>query len=364
MNFTQLKQRWQNNLWYGEQRRQPDPDRPLRSVVYIQPDYSKPWFIDISPWDGGAVQLGVTKSKGCSGVWIKGVDGSVNSNHFITNYTTAVSVGLPRSSYAWLYRDANVRAIAQAQAFNTLLNKYPPSPELLPMLDFEYTKYAGVQSNPDFTDLRKWLVEWLRLGNPKPILYSGKYYMDQYGALSSDIRDMIEGLNIANYSSLNPPLPLGFSEWNYHQFTSSGDAVMLAPNDVGKVALDLSYGRVAVSPPPPGGTMDTWLVITTSLKVRSGPGTVYGQTQGLNQGDKFDGFYDAATGWIHLSKIYRVNGTVIVFDGWCSGNELYVSKISIVPPPAPKVKEIQMTLAVGSVVSYLEDGVVVWTTTA
>lgn len=246
---TKLKQYLQHNLFYGEQVRERDADRPSITSALVEPDYNKKWYIDISSWDGGAVQLGVTKSYGCSGVWIKGVDGSVNSRHFVANYTTAVSVGLPRSSYAWLYRDENVRATAQAQAFDTLLNRYPPSSELTPLVDFESTRYQGVQSNPTFYDLRKWLVEWLRLGNPKPIVYSGKYYMDQYGSMPSDIRAMIAGIHIANYSTLTPPLPLGFTEWIYHQFTDKGDAMKLAPNDVNKLELDLNYGHGTTTPP-------------------------------------------------------------------------------------------------------------------
>jgi L-ascorbate metabolism protein UlaG (beta-lactamase superfamily) len=43
--------------------------------------------------------------------------------------------------------------------------------------------------------------------------------------------------------------------------------------------------------------------------------------------------YDTATQWIHISKIIRVNSTVIVFDGWCSGLPAYVEKITVTPPP-------------------------------
>lgn len=354
MNLSNLKQRLQNNLWYGEQRRAFHYDPEMFSLVatYIEPDYTKAWYIDISPWDGGAVQLGVTKSLGCSGVWIKGVDGSVNSNHFVANYTTAVSVGLPRSAYAWLYRDANVRATAQAQAFDTLLNKYPPSPELLPLVDFEYTKYAGAQSNPDFTDLRKWLTEWLRLGNPKPIVYSGKYYMDQFGAMPSDVRGMIAGLHIANYSSLNPPLPIGFTEWTYHQFTSSGDAMKIAPNNVNKLALDLNYGRGAIVTPPQNGvTMKG--VVQTTLTIRNATNDPIGT---LYAGDVVYGEIKLAYNLQRLffTHVYR-KATPTVFQTWATGSNAAVAdgtgKVLIVtsneaepgttpPPPAP-VGDIQ-----------------------
>lgn len=340
MNYHQFKQLLGHNLLHGEQRRLPDADRPFISAALIQPDYSKSFYVDISPWDGGAVQLGVTKALGCSGVWIKGVDGSINSRYFPENYATAVSVDLPRSSYAWLYRDVNVRATAQAQAFDTLLNQYPPSPELLPWVDFEYTKYGGVQSNPNFEDLRKWLTEWLRLGNPKPIIYSGKYYMDQFGTMPSDVRGMIAGLAIANYSSLNPPLPFGFTEWMYHQFTSSGDAMLIAPNNVNKLALDLSYGYETVPVPPPIGEtiMETWQIIATELNVRTGIGTNYPIITTVKKDDLIWGTLDVASNWIHIVKR---NG--IELDGWCSGNVLYVKKYSV-PPPATGDIAVDMML--------------------
>jgi len=338
MNYHQIKQWLENNLWYGEQGR--PPQEQTLATALIEPDYTKRWYIDISDWDGGAVQLGVTKALGCSGVWIKGVDGSLNSKHFPANYATAVQVGLPRSAYAWLYRDVNVRATAQAQAFDTLLNKYPPSPELTPLIDFESTRYGGVSSNPDFTDLRKWLVEWLRLGNPKPILYGGKYYMDQFGAMPSDVRDMIEGLHIANYSTLNPPLPFGFTTWIYHQFASIGNAMKIAPNNVNKLELDLNYGHGTVIPPPPptGATMKsgTLTTNTTSLKIRSTPVALAdnsNQIGGIYQGDTAFGEIDAASGWLHVSSIKRANDTSQTIDGYCSANPIYITLVDV--PPAP-----------------------------
>lgn len=249
MNIHQLKQNWQNNWWYGENRHLADGDRPLSTDTLIQPNYTRTWLIDISPWDG-FVNLTVTKSLGCSGVIIKGVDGTINSRYFPENYAKAVEVGLARSSYAWLYRDVNVRCTAQAQAFDTLLNKYPPSPAIRPAVDFESTKYGGVQSDPNFTDLRKWVTEWLRLGNPKPLLYSGRYYMDQFGQMPSDLMDMFEGLWIANYSSFNPPLPLGWTKWILHQWTAQGDALLLAPGTTNKQELDLSYSYSVITPAP------------------------------------------------------------------------------------------------------------------
>lgn len=249
MNQHAIRQYLGNNLWWGENSRpRSTPDTPRVTFGLIQPDYSKNWGIDISPWDG-VVNLAITKSVGASFVIIKGMDGTIQSKYFVENYTKAVEVGLPRSSYAWLYRDANVVCIRQAQGFDTLMNKYPPSADLPPVVDFETTRYGGVISNPNFSDLRKWATEWLRLGNPKPVLYSGKYYMDQFGAMPDDLMDMFYGLWIANYGVNTPNLPLGWPGWVYWQFAATGDALLLAPGTTGKKELDLNYAAVKITQP-------------------------------------------------------------------------------------------------------------------
>jgi GH25 family lysozyme M1 (1,4-beta-N-acetylmuramidase) len=257
MNRHQIKQYLQNNMWYGENDRYKGR-RISRPVSYLltEPNYSRPWGCDVSGrWDG-IVDFSVTKNKGASFVFIKGVDGTVNTPYFAENYNNAVAAGLARSSYGWLYRDANVLCVAQAQAFDTLLNKYPPSPDLPAVIDFEPTLYRQVQSNPNYSDLRKWATEWLRLGNPKSLIYSGKYYMDQYGAMPSDLKDMFAGLWIANYGVSSPGLPVGFSTWKFWQFSATGDALKLAPGNLGKLELDLDYAYSVVTPPLPDPITD------------------------------------------------------------------------------------------------------------
>lgn len=336
MNLQQLKQNVQNNLWYGENRRQlPDSMFPSLTTGLIQPDYSRTWLIDISPWDG-VVDLTITKGLGCAGVWIKGVDGTVNSKYFPENYNKAVQVGLARSSYAWLYRNANVSCVAQAQAFDTLLNKYPPSAELLPVVDFETTKYGGVYSNPDFTDLRKWLTEYLRLGNPKPLLYSGKYYMDQFGQIPADVKGMLAGLFIAAYGSLNPLLPFGWTSYEYHQFAATGDAEVIAPGDVGKKELDLTYPAGTVTQPPPGGSM--YVKGTTKaadsaggLKVRSAASTSAAVLGSLPYGTPVEGYLE--NGWI---KIRFNDQDAYISAGWVT--------YTVTTPPEPPAENTLLTL--------------------
>jgi hypothetical protein len=145
-------------------------------------------------------------------------------------------------------------------------------------LDFEWTSWAGQASNPNYDDLDKWVTEWLRLGNRKPILYSAAGYMNAFGTIPAALKAKFEGIFIANYGVNNPLMPYGYgaSDWLFHQFTASGDASYLAPNDAGKLEVDLNYfnGDIqslralsgGTTPPPvePPPTGETTMYIGTT----------------------------------------------------------------------------------------------------
>jgi GH25 family lysozyme M1 (1,4-beta-N-acetylmuramidase) len=65
---------------------------------------------------------------------------------------------------------------------------------------------------------------------------------------------------------------------------------------------------------------------TSSLKIRSGPSTAYPQIDGIYTGDVVFGTLDAASNWLHVSKIVRANGTTQAIDGWCSAAFLNLSQ--------------------------------------
>ena len=239
MNIHQVKQYIQNNLIYGEQKHG-SFERFFGVQPLVAPDTSRPWGTDISHWDGN-VQLGVTKAKGAEFTFVKAIDGTLTARYFVENRQRAKNAVLIDGAYGWLYRNVNVSCVAQAQAYDALMNKYPVT--LPPVIDFEPTTWAGQASNPTYDDLRKWGTEWLRLGNPKGILYSAAYYMNSMGQIPSDVKDMFVGLWVAHYGTLNPTLPKGYAagEWLFHQFTSSGDAKVYSPNDAGKLEVDMNY---------------------------------------------------------------------------------------------------------------------------
>jgi len=242
MNYSQFRQYLFNNLRHGEQKGRSKIASTFAVYSLIQPDYTRVWGTDISGWDKN-VQLSATKERGASFVFIKAIDGTIQNSYFVPNRARAIDAGLLHAPYGWLYRNANVSCVAQAQAYSNIVKQYPS--DLPPIIDFEWTSWGGQSANTNYDDLRKWVVEWLRLGNRKPILYSAAGFMNSYGKIPADLKAMFEGIWIANYGVNNPAMPTGYAgdEWLFHQFTSSGDAPHLSPNDAGKLEVDLNYFR-------------------------------------------------------------------------------------------------------------------------
>jgi GH25 family lysozyme M1 (1,4-beta-N-acetylmuramidase) len=326
--YHQVKQRLENNLLYGANERDRSAYTFAKSLytteesyaqfvagALIEPDYNnKVWGIDVSHWDW-LVDLQVTKDKGGQFVFIKGIDGTLRTKYFPENRSTALSVGLPHAPYGWLYANRNISCKAQAQAYNNLVQDYPPV--LTPVIDFEWTYYGGLRSDPNYSDLRLWVDEWLRLGNPKPILYSAAGYMNTFGQIPSDLKDKFEGLWVANYGVLQPIMPLGYApdEWLYHQFTSSGNQLLLAPSSANKKELDLNYQNVGYIPPQPGEPM--YLEATGNITMRTGAASSYpnatlnGVAQYVLKGDIAE-VSETQNGFAHLVKLWRNNVLVEV----------------------------------------------------
>lgn len=267
-------QRIQNNLLHGEQRREGSAQSAVYALVY--PDLKRVWGIDISSWDG-IVNLKVTQEKGAQFVFIKAMDGTLPSKYFPENRQASIEAGLLHAPYAWLYRDVNVSCAAQARAYTELIKKYPC--DLPPVIDFEWTKWQGKPSNPDYKDLDKWVTEFLKLGNRKPILYTAAGFANTLGRIPVNLKEKFEGLWVANFGVNNPQIPLGFSSHLFHQFTDLGDAQSLAPGNRNKLELDLNYwngskqslfdlaSRVVPEEPPPAETKQRTVVIKGDFEI-------------------------------------------------------------------------------------------------
>jgi GH25 family lysozyme M1 (1,4-beta-N-acetylmuramidase) len=253
-----------------------DDDNPVRRIAnrefngllgqgFIAPDTEKIWGVDVSDWDGN-VDFEVSREYGASFAIIKAIDGTVPTKYFAANNARAIEAGLLNGAYGWLYPDNRVPCVLQARAYEKLLSgAWVTMP---PVMDFEWTRYAGLQANPNYTDLRKWATEFIRIAGEKPILYSAAGYMNMFGKIPADLWDMFSGFWAASYGGLT--LPYGITKWDMHQFTANGDALTLCPGDRDKKELDLNYmtpefysllGGGQVSEPQEGNTMDRWRVV-------------------------------------------------------------------------------------------------------
>lgn len=314
-----------NNLWHGEQRRQKADGQEAAVFAFIAPDLARVWGVDISGWDRN-VDLSVTKGRGASFVFIKAIDGTIQNSYFVPNRQRAKDAGLLHAPYGWLYRDANVSCVAQAQAYSSIVKQYPA--DLPPVIDFEWTSWGGAASNPTYADLDKWATEWLRLGNRKPILYSAAGYMNSLGQIPATLKAKFEGIWIANYGVVNPMMPYGYAanEWKFHQFTDSGDAMYYAPNDSGKLELDLNYFNgtaeqlcaMAGQSVPDGGDVATIRIITGMTSettiVRSQPAgdvkvgsiaanrPIEGKAEG-GMNNAWINIYAPMDGWVNKSSV-------------------------------------------------------------
>ena len=172
--------------------------------------------------------------------------------------------------------------------------------------------------------------------------------MNPLGKMPDALKAKFSALWIANYGVLVPQLPIGFSDWDFHQFAASGEAARFAPNDTGKLELDLDYWNgdleelqnfagVTVTPPN-GGTMATWYEVnTTALNIRKGPGANYADIGDLVRDDKIE-VTETLGGWHHFVRAYRgVNQLTLVdpLASWCSGAYTVVTTSPVVDPPVP-----------------------------
>lgn len=321
-------------------------DGVLNQGVYATPDPDYILGFDDSHW-GGVLTLDNSYEHGIRFIFFKATDGTVNTKYWDVNFPNALSREFLVSSYHWLYRNANVSCKAQAQAFWNRIKVYPIT--IPPVVDWEWTYFMGQPANPDWNDLDIFLTEFLRIsGGVKPLLYTAGGYANQFGEMPASIKNKIAGLFIANYGVTKPYLPIGFTDWEFWQFTPSLPQNIYAPSSTGKLELDGDYYRRTLDDlyrkygypqnpaptPPPDITVTHTGISQLSLNVRAGAGTQNSTLTVLYKGDMVYGTVDNDSQWFHLNKIQRVSGLVEELDGWCailSGstliNYLYVQDI-------------------------------------
>jgi GH25 family lysozyme M1 (1,4-beta-N-acetylmuramidase) len=314
---------------------------------FVSPDRTKIWGVDISGrWDG-VVDFAPTAHAGAKFAVIKAIDGTVPTQYWKENTQRAIDAGLLFGAYGWLYPDNRVSCTLQARAYVKLLNDAVFTGDgnaLPPVIDFEWTRYAGLQANPNYSDLRKWLTEFIRASGRKPILYSAAGYINMFGKLPDDILEMLAGVWLASYGGTQPVYPMGLTHWDMWQFSAFGDALTLCPGNQGKLELDLNYMQPefyerysgTTEPQTEGEPMSKWYRVTASvLNIRNGPGASYIDVGDLVSGDLIE-VVETIGGWHHVDNIWR-GGALIDCPAvaWCSGAYTVLAASPLPPPVEP-----------------------------
>lgn len=350
-----------HNLVFGENSRQYNSLAHLNSLhigadtrtvtqSFTEPDQSRVWGFDVSgKWDG-KVNMQMAKDYGASFVFIKVIDGTIPTAYWRENIEAAIDAGLIWGPYGWLYPDKCVSCTAQAKAYYELIKDYPV--QIPAMIDFEWTRWMGQTANPNYQDLQKWVSWYREYSGINPGFYSAAGYMNNFGTMPRSLRDMFEYFCVANYGVTRPLMPMGFrpEEWDFWQFSCTGDAQKIARGNLGKLELDLQYFNgnkeelglfLGLDSTPDDGeqegtTMQGTVKPSYSLRVRDAGGADTGIR--LAAGDVVYG--PVANGRISFQRIYRLGRTVEQVAGNAAtvdpSNGVAWMILADVPEPTPE----------------------------
>lgn len=248
---------------------------------------------------------------------------------FKTSWSKAKAIGMPRGSY-WFY-DSRADPKQQAELWVNVLAG--DMGELPLFADLEET-YGGAFGGP--TNWKKFIDRLKELVGQKEIgIYTACYYWLNHGPTVAKDLDYFHQypLWIANYGVSTPliPKPWTTNEWILWQFTSMGNGAAYGAESK---EIDLNYfngdaNQFAVrfnvpvpddtAPPDPSGKK--YVVNTSKLYVREGPGTNYKVLGYLQANDIVDALAaniegswlqihrakDGLTGWSSISYLTPLN---------------------------------------------------------
>ena len=336
-------------FWAGfKENVRPHPTNMHLRALVTQPDNTRIWGTDHSPWDGN-VDFRVTRARGASFTIIKATEGTVPMRYFHENTTRAREAGLVTGAYHWLHRNSNVSCAKQAEVAWNRIKGY--ANQLPLMVDFEWTRYNSMSANPSYADLELFVDSYTALAKHKPALYSAPGYLSPLGPIPKRLRDKLAYIVIASYYVDTPSYP----DWLFHQFTDLGEAESIAPNDAGKKETDLIYFRNTYSallalaglgdpipPPEPEPTGETMHgTVTTFTNIRADRNKNSADLGDLLTGDRLE-YHDELWAGLDGLKYRRLinatrNGSPVPRnDGKAWGEvDAYAYAVNIKDDPAP-----------------------------
>ena len=314
---------------------------------------------DISTWQdapniAGSVDFQKMRNNGASFVILRSSVGNLKDEDFETYKINSRGI-LPRAIYHYYWN--NISPVEQANAIINALGGERIEGRI--WIDLETTS-AGVYNRP-----ANWraLMQILEAKGYRTGVYTGKYWWDDYAVKTGeDLSYFYERPLWEAWYINDPAYVIVAGKWLRMMLWQDTSLYNGQAAGVESTAIDRNWWNDdysffaewgATPQPPQEATMETWKVITASLKVRSGNSTAYGQVQSLALDDKIEGVFDQATQWIDISKIIRVNGNtfspVAPAKWWCSGLPAYVEKVVVTPPPPPVTDSITLDIVLHDV---------------
>lgn len=212
---TEFKANWQNALPETTHWLLNNPT-PKWGTPEEKPEPVMASGIDVSKWQGNMNWLKAARS-GAEFAFIRiasTVAGRLTKDpYFDKNWAESKVAGVPRGAYYYFSATKDPRE--QAAYFANLL---PDDWELPPVADIEDTHYSGgglPERAKVFLDTFESLV------GVKPTIYTGAWYWNPHIGYQSWANEY--DLWTARYSTSPNPLPMGWDDWAFWQFSSKGN---------------------------------------------------------------------------------------------------------------------------------------------
>jgi GH25 family lysozyme M1 (1,4-beta-N-acetylmuramidase) len=186
---------------------------------------------------GAAIDWSQVAAAGYKFAFIKATEGDYYANpYYASDLAQAKAAGLYATGYHFAIPNLSDGA---SQADYALADGgYAPDGRTLPLaLDIEYNPYGSECYGLSPAQMVSWLsaftAEVQRITSQRPIIYTTADWWDTCTGDSAAFGS--DSLWVAAYRSGNPPIPAGWSNWTFWQYTSRGSV----PGITGKV--DVSY---------------------------------------------------------------------------------------------------------------------------
>jgi lysozyme len=170
--------------------------------------------IDVSRWQEG-IDWPAVAADGIHFAIARAAYGTDKDTWFDQNWPAMKQVGLVRGAYQWFLPQND--PIEQAQFLLDTIGPLGPN-DLPPVADVEDD--GGQSPSTIVSKLAQWVAHIESKTGRKPIIYSGKYFWQDY-VQSADFTDLPYW--VPNYSADCPNLPNGaWTDWQFFQYTSTG----------------------------------------------------------------------------------------------------------------------------------------------